>query len=31
MVKPIGECAGAVQREALVEHVERHVLKAVVV
>lgn len=31
MVEPVGQRAGAVQGEALVEDMERHVLKTVVV
>ena len=31
MVEPIGQCAGGVQGEALVEEMEGHVLKSVVV
>lgn len=31
MVEPVGQRAGAVEREALVQHVEGHVLKAVIV
>lgn len=31
MVKPVGQCAGAVHGEALVQDMEGHVLKTVVV
>lgn len=31
MVKPVGQGAGAVEGEALVEHMEGHILKSVVV
>lgn len=31
VVKPVGKCAVAIQREALVEYMKGHVLKSVVV